>query len=84
MLATVGVVEKFTRIPESALASPTEHSGAYCTGGRREDKKHAHGGGRDPAVDHNPIAEVVPKRGLLHNPTPLATQQFAPPGRRSP
>lgn len=28
---------------------------AYRTSGRREDKKHTHGGGRDPAVDHNPI-----------------------------
>ena len=82
MLATVGVVERFTGIPESALASPTEHftsspsgyfysmmakaqvasstepslSRAYRTGGRREDKMHAYGGGCDPAVDYNPIA----------------------------
>jgi hypothetical protein len=82
MLATAHMVERFTGIPERALATPTEHftsspggyfysmmakaqvasptesslSGAYRTGGRREDKKHAHGGGCDPAVDHNPIA----------------------------
>ena len=81
MLATARMVERYTGISESALASPTEHftsspngyfycmmakarvaistesslSGAYRTSGRREDKKHAHGSGRDPAVDHNPI-----------------------------
>jgi len=82
MLATARMVERFTGIPERALATPTVHfisspggyfysmmakarvasstesslSGAYRTSGRREDKKHAHGGGHDPAVDYNPIA----------------------------
>jgi hypothetical protein len=65
----------YSMMAKARVASSTESSlsGAYRTSGRREDKKHAHGGGHDPAVDHNPIAWVVPKRRLLHNPTPLAT-----------
>jgi len=71
MLTTARMVEKFTggtfylvaqrlfysMMAKAQVASSTESSpsGAYRTGGRREDKKHAHGGGRDPAVDHNPI-----------------------------
>ena len=43
---------------KAQVASSIESSlsGAYRTGGRREDKKHARSGGRDPAVDHNPVA----------------------------
>ena len=89
------LTEHFTSSPDgyfycmmtnARAASSTESSlsGAYHTSGRREDKKHAHGGGHDPAVDYNPIRLGSAKRGLLHNPTPPATQQFAPPGRRSP
>jgi len=59
--------EHFTSSPDdyfycmmtnARVASSTESSlsGAYRTSGRREDKKRAHGGGHDPAVDYNPIA----------------------------
>ena len=43
---------------KAQVASSIESSlsGACRTGGRREDKKHARGGGRDPAVDDNPVA----------------------------
>jgi hypothetical protein len=78
--ALASLTEHFTSSPDGYFycmmtkargASSTESSlsGAYRTSGRREEKKHAHGGGHDPAIDYNPIAWVVQKEGfytILH------------------